>query len=58
MPEATGHSTTARYISITDSQEALTGQNIGQVKEPAFTVPKTDIYVQCCCFTVTILSGS
>jgi len=29
MAEATGHSTTARYISITDCQEASTGQNIG-----------------------------
>jgi len=29
MAEATGHSTAARYISITDSQEASTGQNIG-----------------------------
>ena len=29
MAEATGHSTIARYISITDSQEASTGHNIG-----------------------------
>ena len=45
MAEATGHSTAARYISITDSQEASTGQNIGQFKEPGFAVLKTEIYV-------------
>jgi len=28
MAEATGHSTAARYISITDPLEASTGQNI------------------------------
>ena len=43
MAEVTGHSTTARYISFTDSQEASTGQNIGYTKEPAFAVHKTYI---------------